>query len=203
MSIFGCLSAFFARGNCSTNHIQYLVGEVPEKNQGASLIRKQLALCYYYWVPAFDPQASRFSAKNAVLLAQLSNAAYRTQIDAETIVRQQLGFTDFYWIDLTKQFRNVYAIGARCDEFAVVALRGTQNVKDWMADIGRMIHFTSSGEPKLESPEWTNFLSRTFQSFRDFFHIATNLQTDVGDTAMDGYLQLVESQAAALATLQL
>jgi len=297
-------------------------------------------------VPAFDPQATRFSAKNAVLLAQLSNAAYRTKIDAETIVRQQLGFTDFYWIDLTKQFRNVYAIGAGCDEFAVVAFRGTQNAKDWMtdlhatpvsfqwifengpnvgsihagfghavrdawrkvstavekmippppdskdlkglsttpqrtlwftghslgaalavltgavfsmweqarirpvngvytfgqprvglyqfcgsydhvlnaktfrfvnkedlvprvpfrgwdyADIGRMIHFTSSGEPKLESPEWTNFLSRTFQSFRDFFHIATNLQTDVGDHAMDGYLQLVQSQATALNKLK-
>jgi len=70
------------------------------------------------------------------------------------------------------------------------------------ADIGRMIHFTSSGEPKLESPEWTNFLSRTFQSFRDFFHIATNLQTDVGDHAMDGYLQLVQSQATALNKLK-
>jgi triacylglycerol lipase len=69
------------------------------------------------------------------------------------------------------------------------------------ADIGRMIHFTSSGEPKLESLEWTNFLSRTFQSFRDFFHIATNLQTDVGDHAMSGYQQLVESHAAELAAL--
>ncbi len=295
-------------------------------------------------MPAFDPQATGFSAKNALLFARLANSAYGTREEAEAAVKQ-LGFSDFHWIDLTKQFRNVYAIGASCDKFAVVAFRGTKNTKDWMtdlyatpvsfrwifengpgvgnihagfghavrdawrkvsaaaeemipsptaaknleglsteaqrtlwltghslgaalavltgaafsmwelarirpvngiytfgqpriglyefcgnydhmlkgktfrfinkedlvprvpfrgwdyADVGQMIHFTKSGEPKLESTEWTNFLSRTFQSFKDFFHIATNLQTDVGDHAMNGYLQLVESQAAALAAL--
>ncbi len=293
-------------------------------------------------MPAFDPLATRFSAKNAFLLAQLSNAAYRTQAEAEAIVRQQLGFTDFHWIDLTEHFRNVYAIGAGCADFAVVAFRGTQNTRDWMtdlyatpvsfdwifdkgpkvgnihagfghalrdawgevttavekmiprpadtpnlnglsthpqptfwltghslgaalavltgaafsvweparirpvsgiytfgqprvglyqfcgnydhvlsqktfrfvnkedlvprvpfrgwdyADLGQMIHFTSSGVPRRESHEWTNFLSRTFESFRDFFGIATNIQIDVGDHSMDGYQQLVQSQAAAL-----
>ena len=295
-------------------------------------------------MPPFDPQATGFSAKNALLLARLANAAYGTREEAEAAVKQ-LGFADFRWIDLTKQFRNVYAIGASCDKFAVVAFRGTKNTKDWMtdlyatpvsfqwifengpgvgnihagfghavrdawrkvsaaveelipaqtaakdlkglstepqrtlwltghslgaalavltgaaysmwdlarirpvngiytfgqpriglyqfcgnydhllrgktfrfinkedlvprvpfrcwdyADIGQMIHFTSTGEPKLESTEWTNFLSRTLQSFKDFFHIATNLQTDVGDHAMSGYEQLVETQSAALQAL--
>jgi hypothetical protein len=85
-------------------------------------------------VPDFDPQATRFSAKNALLLARLANAAYGTQEEAEAAVKQ-LGFSDFRWIDLTKQFRNVYAIGARCDKFAAVAFRGTKNTKDWMTDL--------------------------------------------------------------------
>jgi len=85
-------------------------------------------------MPAFDPEATGFSAKNALLFARLANAAYGTREEAEAAVKQ-LGFSDFYWIDLTKQFRNVYAIGAGCDEFAVVAFRGTQNAKDWMTDL--------------------------------------------------------------------
>ena len=71
------------------------------------------------------------------------------------------------------------------------------------SDVGRMIHFDSSGVPRFQSTEWTSFLSRTIESFQDFFSIAANVRTDVGDHAMDGYRQLVESQAAALAALQL
>jgi hypothetical protein len=85
-------------------------------------------------MPPFDPQATGFSAKNALLLARLANAAYGTREEAEIAVTQ-LGFSDFHWIDLTKQFRNVYAIGASCDKFAVVAFRGTKNTKDWMTDL--------------------------------------------------------------------
>lgn len=295
-------------------------------------------------MPAFDPQATRFNAKNALLLAQLSNAAYQDQAGAEVAVRR-LGFTSFHWIDLTEHFRNVYAIGAACPEFAVVAFRGTKNARDWMtdlyatpvsfnwifddgpnvgnihagfghalrdawskvtgavesmaprppdtqdlrglstrvqptlwltghslgaalavltgaafsiwdrarirtlngiytfgqprvglyqfcgnydhllsqktfrfvnkedlvprvpfrgwdyADLGQMIHFDSSGAPRRESHEWTNFLSRTFESFRDFFGIATDIQTDIGDHAMGGYEELVAEQQAALTAL--
>jgi triacylglycerol lipase len=70
------------------------------------------------------------------------------------------------------------------------------------ADLGRMIHFTSTGEPKLESSQWTNFLSRTFQSFEEFFNIAGHTQDDVRDHAMSGYADLVRTQAAALSSLK-
>jgi triacylglycerol lipase len=290
-------------------------------------------------MPAFDPQATRFSAKNAVLLAQLSNAAYRTRIDAETIVRQQLGFTDSYWIDLTKQFPNVYAIGAGCDEFAVIAFRGSQNAKDWMtnvnaaaarfswffegapetggvhtgfamavrhswykiknavnfvsplpvrppdsttlqptlwltghslgaalavvcgavlsmvnpvrlvngiytfgqpriglynfcghydqllrlqtfrfvnnedlvprvpfrgwdyADLGCMIHFDNKGKPVLQSSQWRNFLSRSIESFKEFFDIATHFGVGVGDHDYRQYENLIATHQSELAAL--
>lgn len=70
------------------------------------------------------------------------------------------------------------------------------------ADIGQMIHFTAGGAPALESTQWSNFLSRTFQSFDDFFEIAGNIKFDVGDHAMDGYASLVQSQAANLSALK-
>lgn len=69
------------------------------------------------------------------------------------------------------------------------------------SDIGRIIHFDSSGIPRLQSIEWTSFLSRTIESFQDFFSIATNVRTDVGDHSMDGYFSVVDSQQAALAAL--
>jgi triacylglycerol lipase len=71
------------------------------------------------------------------------------------------------------------------------------------ADVGQMIHFDSNNEPQLQSAEWNNFLSRNLQSFSDFFDIITRFNTGVGDHDMDAYQQLVESQAAALAALQL
>jgi triacylglycerol lipase len=294
-------------------------------------------------MPDFDAQTTRFSAKNALLLARLSAAAYSDEAEAESITIGELMFTAFRWIDLSKHFNeDVFAIAAGCAEFAVIAFRGTKDVKNWMSDlyatpvsfpwlfesgpdvgdihagfghatrdawgeitsameavlpppgvaadikglstttqptlwltghslgaalavltgaafsmwapatmrpvnglytfgqprvglyrfcgnydnllnnrtfrfvnkedlvprvpfrgwdysdIGKMIHFTSSGEPKLESPEWTNFLSRTLQSLRDFESIIGNIHTDVGDHSMDGYQQLVQSQAVAL-----
>ena len=69
------------------------------------------------------------------------------------------------------------------------------------ADLGRMIHFTSKGTPVLESSEWANLLNRTFQSFTDFFNIVGNLNTDVGDHSMPGYVSIVQSQQAALSGL--
>jgi len=70
------------------------------------------------------------------------------------------------------------------------------------SDVGRMIHFDNNGVPQLQSPEWNSFLSRTIESFQDFFSIAANVRTDVGDHSMDGYQQLVQSQASELSKLK-
>lgn len=69
------------------------------------------------------------------------------------------------------------------------------------ADLGQMIHFTSNGTPKRESHEWTNFLARSFEGFREFFDIAGHVQMDVGYHAMSGYEQLVRNKAADLDAL--
>jgi hypothetical protein len=54
-----------------------------------------------------------------------------------------------------------------------------------------MIHFDSTGRPRRESREWSNFLARTFEGFSDFFQITTHLTPDVGDHSRQGYEQLV------------
>ena len=69
------------------------------------------------------------------------------------------------------------------------------------SDLGQMIHFDSNGVPQLQSSQWSSFLNRTLQSFDDFFNIAGHAQSDVRDHSMDGYQQLVQSQAAALTAL--
>lgn len=69
------------------------------------------------------------------------------------------------------------------------------------ADVGNMIHFDNSGTPHRESPQWTNFLSRSLQSFREFFDIAGHVQGDVHDHDMIGYQRLVQNQAAKLSAL--
>src|SRR6266480_3126062 len=116
MSICGCLSAFSARGKRSTNHIRYLVGEVPEnnqKNQGASPIGKKARFCCYCRVPTptFEAQATAFSAANALLLAQASQAAYLNEADAQARMAQ-LGLPNFRWIDLTEDFAGLHAFAA-------------------------------------------------------------------------------------------
>src|SRR5260370_37336799 len=69
------------------------------------------------------------------------------------------------------------------------------------ADIGQMIHFTSNGEPRCQSTQWSNFLARSFESFKDVFSMAGNLRLDVGDHSMAGYQTLVENQQIALNNL--
>ena len=69
------------------------------------------------------------------------------------------------------------------------------------ADVGQMIHFASNNEPRLQSAEWNNFLSRNLQSFSDFFDIITRFGTGVNDHDMSSYQQLVQRQAAALDAL--
>jgi triacylglycerol lipase len=68
-------------------------------------------------------------------------------------------------------------------------------------DTGQMIHFDANGAPLLQSIQWSNLLSRTIESFEDFFSIAANVRTDVGDHSMDGYAALVQSKSDALAAL--
>jgi triacylglycerol lipase len=66
------------------------------------------------------------------------------------------------------------------------------------SDVGQMIHFDSNDEPRLESAEWNNFLSRNLQSFSDFFDIVNRFHTGVDDHDMAGYERLVQSNAAKL-----
>jgi len=69
------------------------------------------------------------------------------------------------------------------------------------SDEGTMIHFDSSGNPSIESPEWQNFLARSLQSFRDFAQMIENIRVDVGDHSITGYRELVAAKQAALAPL--
>jgi hypothetical protein len=67
--------------------------------------------------------------------------------------------------------------------------------------IGQMIHFDSSGKPELHSSQWNSFLSRTFQSFKEFFDIAGHAQGDVADHDMGGYANLVNARRIDLEQL--
>jgi triacylglycerol lipase len=286
--------------------------------------------------PAFDPQATNFSAANALLLAKLSNAAYLDEQPARDAVKQ-LGLTGFIWIDLTEYFTDVYAIALGGPGFVVIAFRGTKSFDDWMtdlkatpvgfpwifaggpdvgdihagfghalvdawnrinsaisnliptpdiapdmpqqptlwltghslggalavlagaalsmwagapirsvsgiytfgqprvglfrfcgnydhllrdrtfrfvnnqdlvprvpfrgwdyADLGQLIHFDQNGSPQLQSSQWTSFLSRTLESFGQFFDIAGHAQGDIRDHSMNGYEELVAQNAATL-----
>lgn len=82
----------------------------------------------------FDPAATGFKSGNALLLAQLCNAAYLDQAPAQKAT-EQLGLPGFIWIDLTDHFTDLYAIAAGGPGFAVIAFRGTKNLVDWMTDL--------------------------------------------------------------------
>jgi hypothetical protein len=64
-----------------------------------------------------------------------------------------------------------------------------------------MIHFDSSGQPAIQSTEWLTSLSRSLESFADFFEIIGHVRADVDDHSMSTYRQLVEQNQAALAPL--
>jgi len=84
--------------------------------------------------PAFESQTAKFSAANALRLSLLANAAYLDQEDARRVANS-LGLPQFEWIDLTEQFRDVFGFAAGCDDYAVLAFRGTDNLKDWMTNL--------------------------------------------------------------------
>jgi triacylglycerol lipase len=83
---------------------------------------------------AFQAQALRFNAANAAVLAELALAAYRDEQEARAAAVRQ-GLADFQWIDLSKQFEDVYAFVAGGPDFAVLAFRGTKDWKSWMTDL--------------------------------------------------------------------
>jgi hypothetical protein len=82
----------------------------------------------------FDAQATKFSAANALRLSMLAKAAYRNRQDAQGVAND-LGLSRFVWIDLTEQFRDLYGFAAGSDNYAVLAFRGTANLKDWMTNL--------------------------------------------------------------------
>ncbi len=74
--------------------------------------------------------------------------------------------------------------------------------RNWdYSDEGTMIHFDSTGQPAIQSPEWQGFLARTIQSLGDFFEIVSHIKVDVGDHSMAGYRLLVEQKQADLTPL--
>lgn len=85
-------------------------------------------------MPNFEPNASEFSATNALQLAQLCKAAYLDEESARTTA-QQLGLPEFIWIDLTEQFTELFAIAAAGEGYAVIAFRGTKDFDSWMDDL--------------------------------------------------------------------
>jgi predicted lipase len=74
--------------------------------------------------------------------------------------------------------------------------------RNWdYSDEGKMVHFDSAGKPSIQSAEWQNFLSRTLQSFGDFFEIMSHIRVDIGDHSMTGYRQLVQQNQDTLNSL--
>jgi len=74
-----------------------ICGQWARKKSGSILIAEGYRPAVIVGMPAFDPEATGFSAKNALLFARLANAAYGTREEAEAAVKQ-LGFSDFYWM---------------------------------------------------------------------------------------------------------
>ena len=47
----------------------------------------------------------------------------------------QSGLPNFQWIDLSGIFQDLHAFAASNNEVAILAFRGTADVKDWMTDL--------------------------------------------------------------------
>lgn len=74
--------------------------------------------------------------------------------------------------------------------------------RNWdYSDEGTMIHFDATGKPAVQSSEWFTFLSRTLESFGDFFEIISHVRVDVGDHSMTTYRQLIQENQEALGRL--
>jgi triacylglycerol lipase len=83
---------------------------------------------------AFNPNAKTFDAANALLLAEASEAAYKTDAEARDLMMQR-GLPNFQSIDLSGVFAGLRAFAASSNEIAILAFRGTASVQDWMTDL--------------------------------------------------------------------
>jgi len=82
----------------------------------------------------FELDATTFSATNAPLLAQASQAAYLNAAGAQAKMAQ-LGLPNFQWIDLTEDFAGLHAFAASDGGFVILAFRGTKSFQNWMSDL--------------------------------------------------------------------
>jgi triacylglycerol lipase len=82
----------------------------------------------------FNPNAINFDAANALLLAEASEVAYKSEADALDLMMRR-GLPNFQWVDLSGIFDSLRAFAASSDEIAVLAFRGTAKVQDWMTDL--------------------------------------------------------------------
>jgi hypothetical protein len=116
-------------------------------------------------MPVFDAVVPGFSAGNALILAQLCEAAYLDRAPA-LAVTEQLGLTGFIWIDLTEHFQDVYAIAAGGAGFVVIAFRGTKDFNNWMTDLaslGSLIAGLTLATSTLDSATLSAMLGRRFR----------------------------------------
>ena len=82
----------------------------------------------------FEPDATTFGAKNALLLAQASQTAYLHEAGARAKMAQ-LDLPTFEWIDLRSLFDDLYAFAAGDGDFAILAFRATKSFQNWMSDL--------------------------------------------------------------------
>src|ERR1700733_8478583 len=76
----------------------------------------------------------------ALLCAQASLAIYGTPTDPAGTTSSQaameaLGFSGFFWIDLTTVFKDICAFIVTSDEYHLLVFRGTKVPQDWMEDL--------------------------------------------------------------------
>src|ERR1700722_809406 len=83
---------------------------------------------------SFNPHAKTFDAANALLLAEAAQVAYSTEPAARAFMLER-GLPNFQWIDLSGIFQDLHAFAASNNEIAILAFRGTADVRDWMTDL--------------------------------------------------------------------
>jgi len=78
----------------------------------------------------FNPKTKRYDAKNALLLAEASQLAYKSLREVKAIVKDKWGFEECIFLD--KEDTQAYIIAN--PEVIILAFRGTQCIQDWLTD---------------------------------------------------------------------
>jgi len=78
----------------------------------------------------FNSKAKRYNAKNALLLAEASQLAYKPIREVKAIVKSKWGFEECIFLD--KEDTQAYIIANT--EVIILAFRGTQCIQDWLTD---------------------------------------------------------------------